>query len=120
MMHFRNRSIADSVTERISAIAESVRNDKPMPESRGAAVISLDRQDNGDLMVTKSFENGETELLTISNQQPSSTQPPEGIVQIGGDQVQPIEQQLQAGIDDGGILETAALGGDSLDALLRG
>ncbi len=118
-MHFRNKSIADSVTERIAAIAESITENKPLPAPRGSAVVSLDRQENGDLMVTKSFENGETELLTISSQQPSSTQPPEGIVQIGGDQVAPVEQQLSAGIDDGGILESAALGGDSLDALLR-
>lgn len=119
MMHFRNKSMADSVTERITAIANSVRNDTPLPQARGAAVINLDRKENGDLRVTKSFENGETELLTISNQQPSSTQPPEGLVQIGGDEVQPIEQQLSAGIDSDDLLETAALGGDALDALIK-
>lgn len=119
-MHFRTKSIADSVTERITAIAESVRNNSPMPASRGSAVVSLNRGQGGELMVTKTFENGETELLTISNQEPSSTQPPEGIVQIGGDETAPVEEQLSAGIGDGGILESAALGGDSLDALVRG
>lgn len=118
-MHFRNKSIADSVAERIAGIADSVQNNTAMPPPRGAAIVNMDRQENGDLMVTKTFENGESELLTISNQQPSSTEPPQGIVQIGGDQAAP-EQQPLTGIDSGGIVEAAALGGDSLDALLKG
>jgi len=119
MMHFRNKSIADSVTERISAIAQSVRTDKPLPESRGAAVVSLARQENGDLIVTKSFENGETELLTISNTSSAVNLPvPPGFTEITGAEA-PVEQQLSAGIEAPGIVESAALGGDSLDALLR-
>lgn len=118
-MHFRKMSIADSVMERISAIADSVRTDAPLPTPRGAAVISLDRQENGDLMVTKSFENGETELLTISNQQSSSTQPPEGLVQIASGDEQTGEQELAPGPEGENIVQSAALGGDSLDALLR-
>ena len=119
-MHFRNKSIADSVVERITAISKSIRGDGPMPESRGAAVVKLDRKENGDLMVTKTFENGETELLTISNQEPSSTQPPEGIVQISGDDSSQPEQQEVPASGGGDIVQAAALGGDSLDALLKG
>ncbi len=118
-MRFRSKSIADSVTERISDIAESVRNGGPPPPPRGAAVVNLSRQENGDLMVTKSFENGETELLTISNQEPSSTEPPEGLVQIGGNEQAPDDQESSGAVDTGGIVDAAALGGDSLDALLQ-
>jgi len=119
-MNFRSKSIADSVTERIMAIADSVRNDAPLPASRGAAIVNLDRAENGDLTVTKTFDNGETELLTISNQQPSSTQPPDGLVQIGGNQAQRQGQQLSPADGAGDIVDSAALGGDSIDALLRG
>ena len=119
MMHFRSKSIADSVVERITEIAEHIRGDGPLPPPRGAAVVQLNRQENGDLMVTKTFENGETELLTISAQQPSRTEPPEGIVQIGGDQsaLQEAAQQPVPGEGDD-IVQAAALGGDSLNALL--
>lgn len=117
-MHFRSKSIADSVVERIGEIAEAVQSNGPMPTPRGAAVVQLSRQENGDLMVTKSFENGETELLTISNQQPSSTEPPEGLVQIGGDEQAPDDQETSGAVDPSGIVDAAALGGDSLDALL--
>ncbi len=112
-MRFRSKHIADSVSERIAGIADSIQNDKPLPPPRGASMISLDRQDNGDLMVTKSFENGETELLTISNSE--TDQPPEGLVQIGGAP----EQQLTASTDPAGIVENAASGGNALDAILR-
>ena len=118
-MHFRSKSIADSVVERIGAIADSVKNGGPMPAPRGAAVVALSRQENGDLMVTKSFENGEQELLTISNQQPSSTEPPDGLVQIGGNEQAPDDQALSGAVDPGGIVDAAALGGDSLEALLK-
>ena len=113
MMHFRNKSIADSVTERITAIAENVRNNAPLPKPQGTAAVQLERQSDGGLKVTKTFENGETELLTIN----SPTAIPEGFTDItpqaGG-------QEGSAGVDSSGIVEAAALGGDSLDALLRG
>ncbi len=118
MMHFRNKSIADSVTERISAIADSVRNDAPMPAARGGAVVTLNRDSNGDLMVTKTFDNGETELLTISNTTPTAPTP-QGFVDVTpGGEGEGMTEQLSAGVDSGGIVESAALGGDSLDALL--
>ena len=119
-MHFRNQSIADSVTERIAAIAKSVASGSPMPAPRGAAMVNLERQENGDLIVTKTFDNGETELLTISNTNTAENQPvPEGFVDVTPAE-QPGELQDFAGADAGGIVENAALGGDSLDALLKG
>ncbi len=118
-MHFRKKSIADSVTERIAAIADSIRTGAPMPASRGAAVVTLNRAENGDLMVTKTFENGEPELLTISNTQPTAPTP-EGFVDVTpGGEGESASGQLSGGIDSGGIVESASLGGDSLDALLR-
>jgi len=114
-MHFRKQSIADSVMERISAIADSVRTDAPLPTPRGAAVIGLARQDNGDLMVTKTFENGETELLTISNETPGAGAPA-GLQEIATFDA---AEQTTGAVDPGGIVQAAALGGDSLDTLLR-
>ena len=112
-MNFRNKSIADSVTERISEIAKSVRADDPPPPSRGAAMVGLERQADGGLVVTKSFANGETELLTINSQTavpPGFTDitPEAGAEQPGGPPA--------AGGED--IVQAAALGGDSLDTLL--
>jgi hypothetical protein len=112
-MRFRTKHIADSVVERIQAVA----NNRAAPvEHRGASTIQLERIGNGDLVVTKTFENGEPEIMTISNSGgAASTQPPEGLVQIGtGDQ----EQGIVA--DQGGIVENAALGGDAINAILRG
>ncbi len=111
MMHFRNKSIADSVVERIAGIADSVRNNTPPPAARGSASVNLERQGDGGLLVTKTFANGETELLTIN----SPTAIPEGFTDITpqGDL-----QQVSAGADSAGVVEAAALGGDSLDALL--
>ena len=118
-MNFRNQSIADSVTERITAIAKSVFNGSPMPAPRGAAMVNLERQENGDLIVTKTFDNGETELLTISNTNTADNQPiPEGFIDVTPAE-QPGELQSVGGGDDGGIVQAAALGGDSLDALLK-
>ena len=119
MMHFRKQSIADSVMERISAIAASVRTDAPLPAPRGAATINLERQENGDLLVTKSFENGETELMTISNQQPAIQEATPGFTEIGGAEAKPVGQQLSAGPEGQTIVKAEALGGDSLDALLQ-
>ncbi len=119
-MHFRSQSIADSVTERIAAIAKSVASGSPMPAPKGAAIVSLERQVNGDLMVTKTFDNGETELLTISNTNTPENQPvPDGFIDVTPGE-QPGELQDFSGADSGGIVESAALGGDSLDALLKG
>ena len=112
-MHFRNKSIADSVVERITEISENIRGVAPLPEPRGAATIMLERQDDGGLKVTKTFENGETELLTIN----TTEQVPPGFTDItpqGG-----AEQSVPAEGGDN-IVQAAALGGDSLDALLKG
>ncbi len=120
-MHFRSQSIADSVTERIADIAASVENNAPMPPPRGAAIVSLDRQENGDLIVTKTFDNGESELLTISNSNAAEPQPlPDGFVDVtpGAPGGQTGDASLGTSADN--IVESAALGGDSLDALLRG
>ena len=119
MMHFRKQSIADSVAERIAGIADSVANNTPLPAPRGAAVVSLNRQPNGDLLVTKTFESGEPELLTISNSNTAASLPtPDGFVDVTP-AAQPGALQDFAGVDSGGIVESAALGGDSLDALLK-
>ncbi len=112
MMHFRNKSIADSVVERIAGIADSVRNNTPPPAARGSASVNLERQGDGGLLVTKTFENGETELLTINSQ----TAVPEGFTDLTP---QNADRPLSAAVDSGGIVEAAALGGDSLDALLK-
>ena len=111
-MHFRSKSIVDSVTERIDAIAESVQNDTPLPPPRGAASINLTRQADGGLLVTKTFENGETELLTIN----SEVQSPAGFTDVTPQAEAP---PASAGVDPGGIVQSAALGGDSLDALIK-
>ena len=80
---------------------------------RAAATVVLERQADGGLMVTKTFENGETELLTINT---DATATPPGFVdvtpQVGGEQTAP-------GVDSAGIVQAAALGGDSLDTLLQ-
>lgn len=127
-MHFRKKSVVDSTVERIMAVSESIRTDTPVPEGRGAATIALERQDNGDLLVTKSFENGEPEILTISNRAaPAGI--PEGFVDV----TPAAEENTQPGItgtdalgitggaapDQAGIVENAALGGDAITALLR-
>lgn len=112
-MRFRSKHIADSVTERIAAIAANIESGTPIPESRGPATVSLERSPNGDLLVTKSFESGEPELMTISGtSQPAPLEP--GMIDV----TPPAEQET-TGVDPGGIVETAAMGGDSLDALLR-
>lgn len=115
-MNFRSKHIADSVVERIRAISEVAGTDKPLPVSRGAATIHMERDVNGDLLVTKTFEHGEPEILTISNAgSADDTQPPEGLVQIGEG-----EQDQDAAItDQGGIVENAALGGDAIQVLLQ-
>ena len=113
MMHFRNKSIADSVVERITEISENVRGVAPPPEPRGAATVVLERQADGGLMVTKTFENGETELLTINT---DATATPPGFTEVtpqgGAEQTAPA-----AGGQD--IVKASALGGDSLDTLLQ-
>ena len=119
-MHFRKQSVVDSVVERILATSESVRTGKPLPEGKGAATIHLERTDNGDLVVTKTFEHGEPELLTISNQAPA-TGIPEGFTDVtppGAEQPQD-ETTVPPEVDTSGIVENAALGGDSLTALLK-
>lgn len=120
MMHFRKKSVADSVVERITAISESVRNGTPLPQSKGAATIRMERSPNGDLLVTKSFENGEPELMTISNQA-TADDVPEGFTDVtptGAEQPQPAA--VGAAIaDQGGIVENAAQGGNALDQLLK-
>ncbi len=101
------------------AISEKIRTGAPLPPSRGSAVIKMNRIDNGDLLVTKTFENGITELLTISNSQADPTLPEgfEDVTSGGGGEGAP--EQLSAGADASTIVQSAALGGDSLDALLK-
>ncbi len=112
MMHFRKKSIADSVVERITEISEHVRGVAPLPPPRGAATVALERQADGGLMVTKTFENGETELMTINTQ----TQVPEGFADITPQAGTEAPGVPAAGGSD--IVQAAALGGDSLDTLL--
>ncbi len=114
MMHFRTKSIADSVVERITEISKNVRGMGPMPQQRGAATVALERQADGGLMVTKTFENGETELLTINQQTPV----PDGFSDITPQSI--AEPELAGAGAAGGqeIVQAAALGGDSLDTLL--
>lgn len=112
-MHFRNKSIADSVVERISAIADNVSGKAAPAPSRGSTTVALERQADGGLMVTKTFDNGETELLTINSQ----TVIPPGFADITpqGPAEQPGEPPAAGGEE---IVQAAALGGDSLDTLL--
>ncbi len=116
-MRFRSKHIADSVTERIQAIAKNIESGTPIPESRGAATVTLQRSENGDLLVTKTFESGEPELLTISGEQPAP-QLPDGTTDVTPD-VQQEEGPGLAGAQSSGIAEGIAGGGDSLDTLLR-
>ena len=118
-MNFRSKHIADSVTERIAAIAARGAGAAPATHSKGAAAIQLARGENGDLLVSKTFEHGEPELMTISTKDANFGIPPGFSDVTPGDQAAPTGPQPFSGIDDGGILESAALGGDSLDALLR-
>lgn len=119
-MRFRTQSVADAVVERIMAISESVRKGTPLPESKGAATIHMVRSANGDLVVTKTFERGEPELLTISNQAPGGDIP-EGFTDVTpANAGQPEDAQAVApGIDTSGIVENAALGGDAITAILK-
>ncbi len=114
MMHFRNKSIADSVVERITDISENIRGIAPPPAPRGAAMVALERQADGGLMVTKTFENGETELLTINTQ---VTVPP-GFADITPQAGEQTGEQAPPAAGGSDIVQAAALGGDSLDTLL--
>lgn len=117
-MNFRSKHIADSVTERIAAIVESGAGAVPA-ENKGAASIQIQRGEGGDLLVTKTFEHGEPELMTISSNAATASIPA-GFTDITpADQGAAPDQQLLTGVDQGGIVEAAALGGDSLNALLR-
>lgn len=128
-MRFRSQHIADSVTQRIAAIAKSIRTgaDIPIPQGRGAATVHLERSDSGDLTVTKTFEHGEPEIMTISSKAPvgfenitPNQNAPPGFTNITPNQeTQPVEQQLAAGIEAPGIVENAATGGNAIDELLR-
>lgn len=120
-MNFRTKHIADSVVERIMAGSDAITKDKAAPEGKGAATIHLERGDDGDLIVTKTFEQGEPELLTISREAPPPELPP-GLVDVTpGETQQPAEQQPQAGSSesDAAVVSNAALGGDSITELLR-
>lgn len=111
-MNFRTKHIADSVVERIRAAAQG----QPAPvAARGASTIQMERNVNGDLMVTKTFDNGEAEVMTINNSGAGDeSQPPPGLVQIGAG-----DQQPGIASDQGGIVENAAMGGDAINSLLR-
>jgi hypothetical protein len=80
----------------------------------------MERGVNGDLLVTKTFEHGEPEILTISNQA-TGREVPEGFTDITPNNAeQPAgEAPSAAPIDQGGIVENAALGGDAITQLLK-
>lgn len=120
MMHFRKGSVADAVVERIMAISKSVRTGEPLSAGKGAATIHLERTANGDLMVTKTFERGEPELLTISNQAPGRRIPAGFTLVTPTDAGQSEDQPSAApGFDPGGIVENAALGGNAITQILK-
>lgn len=111
-MRFRTKHIADSVVERIQAAAN---HEAPPTAARGSSTIQMQRDQAGNLAVTKTFENGATEVMTISNTAPV---PPDNelipVVDDGMDDAQP-----GVAADQGGIVENAALGGDAINSLLR-
>ena len=120
-MQFRKKSIADSVAERIGAI---VQGRASMPASKGAATVNLQRGDNGDLIVTKTFESGEPEVLTIASAgggQPAapSDQPDPANLET----VVPAEGSAVGALPDAavsGVVGNTALGGNAIDQLLGG
>jgi len=109
-MRIRTRHVADSVVERLLEVAKAVGADRQIKEPTDSSV-TLARGANGELIVTKTLSDGTFETMTIEAPTDDATE------------VEPAEQpgELQdfAGADAGGIVENAALGGDSLDALLR-
>ncbi len=116
-MRFRSKHIADSVVERIQAVANN--RDVKTPD-RGAATIHLDRGESGDMIVTKTFEHGEPEILTISNaSRVDNSQAPPGFTEITPGAEQPGTEQPGVVPDAGGIVENAAQGGNAIDALLQ-
>ncbi len=116
-MRFRSKHIADSVVERIQAVANN--RDVKTPD-RGAATIHLDRDASGDMIVTKTFEHGEPEIMTLSNAgRVDYTQTQEGFTEITPGAEQPGAEQPGVAPDSGGIVENAALGGNAIDELLR-
>ncbi len=117
-MNFRTQHIADSVVQRIQAVAK---NTKAPITHRGAATINLERSSDGNLIVTKTFEHGEPEIMTISGQSAAQETPP-GFTDITPNQESGVSADSgQPGIagDQGGIVENAALGGNAIDALLK-
>ena len=111
-MRFRSQHIADSVTERIAAVADSITTGEPLAQDKGAATIQLQRSDNGDLMVTKTFEHGQPELMTISGNAPDPGLPA-GFTDITPQNTEPAEQPLLADVADGSIVESVATGGNA-------
>ena len=116
-MNFRSKHIADSVVERIQAVADN--REAPVAK-RGAATIHLERDINGDMLVTKTFEHGEPEIMTISNSAPEdNTQTQPGFTEITPGTEQPGTEQPGIAAEQGGIVENAAMGGNAINAILK-
>jgi len=119
-VRFRTKHIADSVVERIQAVAN---NTTASVANKGASTIHMARTAGGDLVVTKNFERGEPELMTISGQEPEQQSSRAGFVEIDLNKQPSLDTGNQAqGVapEQGGVVENAALGGNSIDELLRG
>ena len=111
-MRFRSRHVADSVVDRIMEVSDAISQGKPIKEPKEIAV-SIDRGDNGELIVQKTLSDGTLEIMTIQAPTPAGQ-----IDDIPADAAPATEQDF-IGVEPGGIVEGAALGGDSLDTLLR-
>ncbi len=110
-MRFRTRHVADSVVDRLLEMSTAVSSGGKIKEPTDSTV-ALARGDSGELIVTKTLTDGTVETMTIDG-------PADDVPDVTPGE-QPGELQDFTGADSGGIVESAALGGDSLDALLKG
>ena len=109
-LRIRTRHVADSVVDRLLEAAAAVNAQRDIKEPTDSSV-SLIRGENGELIVTKTLTDGTFETMIIDA-------PSDNVADVTPAE-QPGEQQDFTGADAGGIVENAALGGDSLDALLK-
>ena len=109
-LRIRTRHVADSVVDRIMEVIAAVGSERDIKEPTNRTV-SMSRGANGELIVTKTLTDGTFETMIIDA-------PSDDVADVTPAE-QPGEQQDFAGADAGGIVENAALGGDSLDALLK-
>ena len=109
-LRIRTRHVADSVVDRLLEAAAAVSAQRDIKEPTDSSV-SLIRGENGELIVTKTLSDGTFETMTIE----APTDDGSGITPVE----QPGELQDFTGADPAGVVENAALGGDSLDALLK-